>query len=59
MPLKEEVVSRPGEAIRRTRTEVPDYIQQAIAESVRRGQDDARSASLTPRKPTPTDSTSD
>ena len=39
--LKETVVST-GAAFRGTRAQVPDYVQQAITESVQRGKDDAR-----------------
>jgi hypothetical protein len=41
--LNEEVISQPGEAIRMTRTDVPDYLQQAIEDSVERGKTEARS----------------
>lgn len=40
--LRETVLSRDDEPIRRTRTEAPDYLKRAIAESVERGKTDAR-----------------
>lgn len=40
--LKERVVSQPGDAIHRTRAEVPEYLKRAIAESVQQGKADAR-----------------
>ena len=48
MDLKEIVISSPGEAVQLTRTEVPDYVQRAIAESVERGKRDARAAATRP-----------
>ena len=46
MTLKEVVITS-GNAIRRTRSEVPDYLQRAISESVERGKHDARRAAAT------------
>lgn len=45
MVLKEVVIPSSGGAIRRTRTEVPEYLRQAISESVERGKHDARHGS--------------
>ena len=42
MPLKEVVIETTGDAIRRTKTEVPEYLQRAISESVERGRNDAK-----------------
>lgn len=48
MPIelkKSVVMSKAGDAVRRTRTEVPEYLRHAIKESVQRGRDDARTHS--------------
>ena len=42
LSLKKVVISSSGDTIRRTRSEVPDYIQRAISDSLERGQHDAR-----------------
>ena len=41
--LKEDVVSAPGEPVHRTRASVPDYLEKAVTESLKRGRDDAKS----------------
>jgi hypothetical protein len=41
MDLKEVVIPSTGAAIRRTRSEVPDYLRRAISDSVERGKHDA------------------
>lgn len=40
--LKKVVTSTPDGTIRRTRSEVPEYIQKAISDSLERGKHDAR-----------------
>ena len=55
--LKEEVVSAPGAAIHMTRTDVPEYLKRAIAASVERGKNDARTAQQT-RTQSPSDQSS-
>jgi hypothetical protein len=42
MNLKKVVISSSGDTIVRTRSEVPEYLQRAIAESLERGKHDAR-----------------
>jgi hypothetical protein len=42
MKLKEVVISKPGDHIRRAYFEVPDYVQRAIEESIERGKRDAK-----------------
>jgi hypothetical protein len=42
LSLKKVVISSSGDTIRRTRSEVPEYIQRAISESLERGEHDAR-----------------
>jgi hypothetical protein len=42
--LKTVEISPPGAAIKMTRTEVPSYVQQAIAESFERGKRDAQAS---------------
>ena len=43
MELKEVVISKPGDVIRRTYTVAPEYVQRAIEESIERGKKDAKS----------------
>ncbi len=42
LTLKKVVISRSGDTICRTRSEVPDYIRRAISDSLERGRHDAR-----------------
>ena len=42
LTLKKDEISSSGGAIRRTRSDVPDYLKRAISESVERGKQDAR-----------------
>ena len=42
MKLKEVVISKPGDHIRRTYFEIPDDVQRAIEEAIERGKRDAK-----------------